>query len=70
MKAEVVEILTCPFCGNTPLIFQREGDTALSMICSNEYCRVGWVDYFATELEAITKWNKRFTKSTLHTFVI
>lgn len=68
MKAKVVEILDCPFCGTAPLIFKREEDTALSMLCSNEYCRVGWVDYFATEIEAITKWNQRFMKSSLRKF--
>jgi hypothetical protein len=70
MKVKVVEILNCPFCGTAPLFFKREGDTSSSMLCSNEYCRVGWIDYFTTEIEAIAKWNQRFMKSSLKKFAI
>lgn len=70
MKAEAVEILVCPFCGSSPSIFKTAEDQAWSMLCSNEYCRVGWTDYFTTEFEAVAKWNQRFIKSSLKTFVI
>ena len=50
----------CPFCGQTPSIYQNEVTKMWIIRCTNEKCRImPHTDYHKTKGVIVREWNRR-----------
>ncbi len=56
----IVELKPCPFCGQTPPIYQNQVTKMWIIRCTNEKCRImPHTDYHKTKGVIVREWNRR-----------